>query len=94
MFPVVTHLSVHMIDGTRRKSRARAIKPRAVPAPKAHGGMGAERNADDMLEYRPVLVPPDPGACTIFDEKRLLERALIEAGEGCGASTHRFEPLR
>ena len=41
--------------------------------PEAHRRRGAERDAEDMLERRPVAVPADPGAGIVADQQGLDE---------------------
>src|SRR3546814_6914270 len=72
MFPVVTDLAVHMIDRPRGELGARALEARALASAEAHGGGCTQRNADDMLENRPVLVPADAGSDAILDEEGLF----------------------
>src|SRR3546814_10919353 len=94
MFPVVTDLAVHMIDRPRGELGARALEARALASAEAHGGGCTQRNADDMLENRPVLVPADAGSDAILDEEGLFERLRIDAGEPGGAGANIVEPVR
>ena len=94
MFPVVTDLAVHMIDRPRGEIGAGALEAGAIASAESHGGGGAQRNTDDMLEDRPVLVPADAGAGAILDEEGLFERLRIDAGEPGGAGANIVEPVR
>jgi hypothetical protein len=75
MFPIVTRFAMHMIDGARGEFGGRPIEPVCAPSAKPQRRRGAERHPEHMIEDRTVLVPANPRADAILDDKRLFERS-------------------
>lgn len=92
MLPIVANLALHMVDRPRREIRGRTVEAAAAPPPETHRRGRPQRDADDMLEDRAVLVPADTGAGPIFDDERLLEARGVDAGESSSTGPKRREP--
>src|SRR5207253_533401 len=66
----------------------------ALPAPAKSERRGrAERDADDVLEQRPIAVPADPGAWIVADQQRMHELLRSESGEAGGLLADRQQPV-
>ena len=69
VFPAVARFADHIVGAARRERSRRALEPYTDASPEAHCRRRAQRNTDDVLEGRPILVPPDAGARIIADEQ-------------------------
>jgi hypothetical protein len=75
--------------GLRRKV---APLPAVTGFPAQAEGAGRQkRNADDVAEQRPVLVPADRRAGRVFCDEDLLKRAGRDTGEAFSAGANRGE---
>src|SRR3546814_8303692 len=70
MLPVGPHLVLQMIDRAGREREREAREFLALLAAKAHRRRGAERDADNMLEHRPVAMPPDTGTRAVGEDRK------------------------
>src|SRR5271156_5314440 len=61
VLPFVSSLPGQAIDRSRPQPQLRPAEAPRPPPPKTHRRRRAQRDAEDMLERRPVPVPPDPG---------------------------------
>ena len=77
----MSSLAGQMIDRSRRQQHRRPVETTRPASPETHRRRGAQRDAEDMLEHRPVAVPPDPGARVIADHQGLDEFVRLQAGE-------------
>src|SRR3546814_13296909 len=82
-----------MIDRAGREREREAREFLALLAAKAHRRRGAERDADNMLEHRPVAMPPDPGTRAVGDEQRLRDGIARDIREVRGAVGDRAQPF-
>jgi hypothetical protein len=62
VFSVMPGVAGEVIDGLRYQRRSRALKSPLRFSPKSHGSRRAQRDANDVLEDRPIAVPADAGA--------------------------------
>src|SRR6516162_5169557 len=67
VLPFMARLAGQMIDRPRREKRRDPIVTAAPASPEPHRRRGSERDAENMLEYRPVSVPPNSSARVVTD---------------------------
>src|SRR5215472_2211109 len=71
VLPFMPRLPRQMIDRPRRQEHRRPIETAALASPKPHRRRSSERDAEDMLEHRPVSVPADSGTRVVADQQSL-----------------------
>jgi hypothetical protein len=82
-----------MIDRPRRQERRCSIETAGLASPETHRRRGAERDAKDMLEHRPVSVPANSGTWVVADQKGLDEFGRLQAGELRRLHPQRQQPI-
>ena len=87
-------LAGQVIDRSRRQQHRRPIETTRPASPETHRRRGAQRDAEDMLEHRPVAVPADPGPRVIADQQGLDEFVRLQAGEPRRLRPKRQQPIR
>ena len=90
----MANLARQMINRARREFGLGSAEAAVGPLTQSKRRGIAERDANDVLEHRPVLVPADAAAGIVADQQGLDELIGREAGEGCGPRLHRLKPSR
>ena len=80
VLPSMPRLAGEMIDRPRRQLCRRPIETAGPATPEPQRRRRSERDAEDMLEHRPVSVPANPGTRVVADQQGLDEFARAQAG--------------
>src|SRR3546814_6574735 len=71
MLPLVPGFTSEVIDAARRERRTGPLELPVHTAAQPQAGRGTERDADDVLEHRAVLVPANAGTGIVANDQRL-----------------------
>src|SRR3546814_14626415 len=75
MLPLVPGFTSEVIDAARRERRTGPLELPVHTAAQPQAGRGTERDADDVLEHRAVLVPANAGTGSVANDQRLHDLA-------------------
>src|SRR5437763_1197736 len=89
MLPLVARRPTQQIGRARFEQEGGAFPAAALFSPEPEPAGGAERNPDDIPEHRPVAVPADRRAGSVFGDERMFERRRGGPGEPRGAVAQR-----
>ena len=87
MLPISAGRPAQQVCRTRLKFDRRSFPTYVLLTPQPKQARRTQRHANDVFELRPVSMPADPCAGSIFSDKHLLELIAVEVGELCGGYT-------
>ena len=94
MLPFAPGFAGQEIGGAGRKRHRNAPKAGRCPLAETQDRRGAERNAYDLVELRPVAVPTDASARIVTSDKRMRKIAGRQAGELGGPRSNGYQPWK
>ena len=95
MLPLMPNLIGQQIETAPRRFMSKTFElPVSDFASEPQRSIPAQRNAGDMLEHRPILMPADDRAWIVTDDKRLFETFRRQARMIGNARPHGKEPGR
>src|SRR3546814_3955036 len=94
MLPLVPGFTSEVIDAARRERRTGPLELPVHTAAQPQAGRGTERDADDVLEHRAVLVPANAGTGIVANDQRLHDLARRQPRKLLRAGLERLQPDR
>lgn len=84
MLPDLAGVTIQKVGGPGLKREAEAFPAVPGAAAEAQDARRQKRNADHLIELRPVAMPADRGARRILGDQRVSERRRADSGEPSG----------